>query len=548
MRPLSRRTTVTAALRAALVVAAGGAALPARLALAAIGPRQLSLAWYSPTSGDVEGRPAVGPDGSVYAASGDGTIYGLSAEGGRRWSIAAGATTTGSVAIAPLGRLVVGDARGRLRSINTADGTIAWTAEGFGSISSAPVVQPDGRIFFGTDAAELVSLEPDGRVRFRLRAEAGITGAPAIGPEGDLIYGSLDGKLRRANAGGEGIWTAPLDGPIAGGAALSPDGDTVYVGAGGSLVAVARDSGAVQWRVGLGDDVLVTPAVAPAPLGTVYVGADNGRFLAVSPAGATLWQAQAGGGIRSSAAVSDDGSVYFGAGDAIVYAYDANGQRLSTYRALDAVHGDAVLGPDGSVYIGSRDNRIYAFRESFRRFSESPVDRLGGDLVRDPSSGRVFVVVAGRRRHIPDPATQLLLGLTGPLPLTLTATEANRYPEGPALPALREGSLVRAANGPLYVLRGGKRVWIKSLEELTAGGHQWADVRDVEDVVIRSIALQLESGMLLKGGGDRVYVFEDGRRRWISTEAAFASRGYAWTDVHFVTDSALGNVTEGASL
>src|SRR5688500_11581528 len=207
MRSLSRRTTVTAALRAALVLGGGAAGLPARLALAAIGPRQLSLAWYVPTSGDVEGRPAVGPDGGVYAASVDGTIYGLSADGGRRWSISAGAATTGSVALAPEGRLVVGDGRGRLRSIITADGTIAWTVEGFGSISSAPVVNSDGRIFFGTDAGELVSLEPDGRERFRLRAEAGITGIPAIGPEGDLIYGSLDGKLRRANAAGEGNWT-----------------------------------------------------------------------------------------------------------------------------------------------------------------------------------------------------------------------------------------------------------------------------------------------------------------------------------------------------
>ena len=545
MTRLSRRRAGGLVLRGALFVAAGPTTLPLGLAHAAVGPRQLSLAWYARTAGDVEGRPAVAADGSVYVAGTDGTIYGLAADGGLRWSIGAGAAVTGSVALGPEGRLYVGDARGRFRAIHSGDGSILWTLDGFASISSDPVVH-DGRVYFGTDAGDLIALEPDGRERFRLRAEAGITGPAAFGPEGDVLYTSHDGKLRRATAGGDGIWTAALDGPIVGGAALSPDGATVYVGAGQSLVAVARDSGAVRWRFGMGADVLATPAVAPD--GMVYIGADNGRFVAVSPAGPAVWQAQAGGGIRSSAAVSDEGSVYFGAGDAIVYAYDSQGNRLSTYRALDSVHGDAVLGADGTVFVGSRDNRLSAFRESARRFSESPADRLGGDLVRDPGSGRVYVIVAGRRRHIPDPATQLLLGLAGPLPMTLTATEANRYPEGPALPALREGSLVRAANGPLYVIRSGRRVWVSSLAAFQAAGYRWEDVLDLEDVVIRSIALQTEDGMLLKGGGERVYVLEGGQRRWVSTAAAFATRGFAWSNVHFVSDSLLGAIPEGASI
>jgi hypothetical protein len=89
---------------------------------------------------------------------------------------------------------------------------------------------------------------------------------------------------------------------------------------------------------------------------------------------------------------------------------------------------------------------------------------------------------------------------------------------------------------------------VSSLEAFQAGGYRWEDVHDLEDVVIRSISLQIEAGMLLKGGGERVYALEGGQRRWISTEAAFAGRGYAWSNVHLITDPSLGNLAEGASL
>jgi len=490
----------------------------------ATGPLMLALAWYAPVAADVDGSAAIATDGTVYVASTDGTVYGLAADGGQRWSIGAGTAILGSVALDGAGHLYFGDGRGRLRQVNQADGTINWTASGYASIRGTPVIAPDGNLYFGTDAGDLVSLDPNGVERFRQRADLDVTGSPAIGPENDVIWGSLDGKLRRISAGADPIWTVALDGPIASAPAIGADG-TIFVGAGSSILALSRDSGAVKWRVAAGAPVSVTPAIGPD--GVVFAGADNGVFFAINPDGSVKWQTQTGGAIRSSAAV---------------------GQRLSTYRALDAVHGAAAVDLNGTVYLGSRDNRLYAFRENARRFNESPADRLGGDLVRDPATGRVYVIVAGKRRHIPDAATQLLLGLAGPLPLALNGAEATRYPVGAPLPALAEGSLAGTTNGPLYVIHGGKRVWIRSLDEFVAGGYRWESIATQEDIVTRSIALAIEDGMLLKGGGDKVYVLEGGQRRWTTTAAAFSSRGYQWSGVHFVSDSALANIPEGASL
>jgi outer membrane protein assembly factor BamB len=341
------------------------------------------------------------------------------------------------------------------------------------------------------------------------------------------------------------IWDKPVGGTIVSAPSIGPDG-TVYAGAGSSVVAVDPSSGAVKWQVGVGGDVATTPAIAPD--GTIVAGADNGKEVAITPSGTLKWQYQTGGAVRSSAAIGGDGTVYFGSGDSNLYVLDANGQKLSTYHALDAVDGAAAIAPNGLVLAGARDNHLYALKDTARTFTESPQDRLGGDLVRDASTGKVYVIVNGQRRLIPDPVTQQILGLTGPFPTNIAASELYRYPEGPALPALAEGSVIQASNGPMYVIQGGQRVWIPTLDAFAAGGYHWDSVIQVEDRVIRSIPFTVQDGMLIKGPGERVYLVSGGQRHWLTTAAALASRGYNWSQVHYVSDATLNSIPEGGSL
>ncbi len=515
------------------------------------GPRELTLDWYVSSGADVNGGPVIATDGSVYFVAADGNLFGLSPEGGQRWKVAIGAVVLGSVAMTPDERfLLVGDARGRLHAYATEDGSRVWTITGYGSIRATPVISPEGFIYFGTDQGDLVGLDTDRKERFRIRAEGDIIGSPSLAPNGDIYWTSRDGKLRRANKNGSLLWAvaavpqanAATGSRIEGSAAIGGDG-TVVLGAGTDIVAFDGDNGGIKWRVGTGGVVYATPAIAPD--GTVYVGSEAGGFHAIAPNGTLKWVMQVGAAVRSSAVVSTDGLIYFGAGNSLFYAVDSNGKQLSTYRAFDAIHGAAAMDGRGNVYAGSLDNRLYAFRENARRFAESPADRLGGDLVRDRASGKVYVIVLGKRRHIPDATTQLLLGLPTGIPAALTEVEALRYPEGAPLPALAEGTLLRATNGPLYAISSGKRVWIKSEEEFAAGGYSWESLAQADDQTVRSVPLAFEPGMLVKGGGDRIYVVEDGRRRWVSTAEAFAARGYAWNNVHFVSEALLQTVPEG---
>ncbi len=509
------------------------------------GPQSLALAWYALGGDDFDSSPVIGPDGSVYAVSTDGLVQGLNADGSQRWAAGAGARVYASPVLGQDGRVLVGYVAGRFRAYDPADGRVVWSLAGFGSIRGTAAVGADGSIYFGTDGGELVALDAAGSERFRVQARGAIVGAPAITSGGDLFWGSLDGRFRRMAPNGDIRWEVEVDGAVFSAASIGSDG-TVYLGAGRSILALDPDSGAVRWRVGVGAEVMTTPAIGPD--GTIYAGSENGLVTAVVPSGTVRWQFQTGGAVRSSAAVGADGTIYVGSGDGTVYALSPNGERLSSFRALDAVHGAVAIGPTGLVYAGARDNRLYALKDSARRFRESPLDRLGGDLVRDPATGRVFVIVDGQRRHIPDPITQLILGLATPTPIALAPNELRLYPEGPPLPALTEGSLIRQSNGAIYVLRAGRRVWIRTLNEFLAGGYAWESLVPVDDRTARSIPLDLQDGMLIKGIGERVYLFTGGQRRWIPDTGVFTAHGYDWSQVHFVPEATLQALPEGPTL
>ncbi|HEX2324532.1 MAG TPA: PQQ-binding-like beta-propeller repeat protein [Chloroflexota bacterium] len=511
------------------------------------GPRLLTLSWYVNLGDDVESSAVVANDGSVYVAANNGRVMGRQADGGAKWTFEAGARVYASPVLGVDGEILIGDTRGRFRALRPEDGTIAWTVRDLGSVRATTVVAPDGTAYVGTESGVLLALDSrdQGKEKFRLQARSGIVTAPAIADNGDVYWTALDNEMRRMNSRGNVFWQKALDGEVAAPPSIGPDG-TVYAGAGASVVALNGDSGDVRWRAGLGGQVGTTPVIGPD--GGVFAGADNGKLVAFNRDGTFRWEYQTGAPIRGSAAVSADGIVYVGSGDSTIYALGGDGRLLSTYRALDAVFGSIALAPDGTVFAGSKDNRLYALRDNVRApATESPEDRIGGEVVRDPSSGRVFVIVDDRRRHIPDPETQAILGLVTPIPRALNAAELVRFPEGPALPSLKEGALIRAANGPIYVIRGGQRAWLRSAEDIQAGGFQPETAPVVEDRILRSLPLNAQEGMLVKGTGERVYVVTGGQRRWLTTPGALNARG-DWSQVHFISDAALNAIPEGEQL
>ena len=497
----------------------GGAFSPA-------GPQSFALRYSVTADDDVNAGVAIGSNGTAYMVSKDGVVRAINVSGAEVWKSALGAATVGSPVLTPDGELLVlGDQRGRVKAWHALTGEGAWVTPRYGQVLGAVAIGEEDRIWFLSTDQRLFALERDGSLHATVAMPADGIGSPAIGPDSGIYVATMDGRLRKYSSDGDPMYatdlpyaatTAPVVGP----------GSAVTIGVATEVIRIDGTNGAIAWRKSLGARIRSMPAVGPD--GVTYVGTDDGRVVAIDPQGATAWTVQTGGIVLSSPALDALGTVYVGSGDATLYALDKSGRRVDTYRAFDAIDSPITIGPDGTVYAGSRDNRLYALRDNSRRFASSPADRVGGDLVRDSASGKVYAMINGTRRWIPDPITLSRLGLGSRLPVTVSPSDLSRVPSGADLPALTEGSTIRSSTGATYRIADGQRVWVPEGDTIAV---------DAPDQVVRTVPLQTSNGLAIKGTDDRVYIIEDGFRRWAHSPAALQGRGVSWSAVHLVTDS-----------
>ena len=516
------------------------------------GPIDPQLAWYFLAQASFTAGAVIDAQGTIYIASDDGIVRALHPAGHELWkhelTKAAGRfklpiPVDSTPLLTDRRELLVAARDGVLYAFATANGTKLWDYDTGADIHASPAIASDGRIVLPAGAGDLLILNPDGTKHRHLRFSGTIRTAPAVGAN-DVVYWGGDNHVAYAGSlGGSRRWSSRLDAPITAAPVVAADG-TVYFGT-TKLWALDGNNGNVLWKTELGARLLGTPALGTD--GTIYATTEDGRVGAYTTAGLLRWTYQTGGTLRAGPVVGANDLVYVAAGDSLVYVLGAEGSVLGTFKTLAGLRAPPALGADGRLYIPGGDKRFYALREGGRDFAQSPPDRLGGDLLRDPDTGKVYVLVDGLRRHIPDPQTQILLRLTG-VSEAATSVELVRYAEGAPLPALNNGSLLRSPHGPAYVVQGNRRVWIPSLEALTAGEYRWEQVQTVSDRLMRSLALDTQEGYLVKGSGAEVYLVEAGKRRWITTAAAFAARGYRWDQVHFVSNRDLEAIPLGDPL
>ena len=210
-----------------------------------------------------------------------------------------------------------------------------------------------------------------------------VTSAPVVGPDGAVYVGSTDGTLHAFNADGSRRWPAlRLEGMLdTSAAALSPDG-TLYLGVGpvsallndAKLHAIDAATGARRWEIVVGPGYNANNAVALGADGTIYV-----RSQAQNPAAARLyayrdagdravlrWSASVPGDSYASVSLAPDGTVYLGSDDAAnghrLFAFDpATGAVKWSLRNDQAVYTAAAIDGAGNVYYGTLSSgRLYS--------------------------------------------------------------------------------------------------------------------------------------------------------------------------------------------
>ena len=380
---------------------------------------------------DLRASPAVGPDGTIYAANGTTPIF----------------------AIRP-------------------DGTLKWDTDGIragDSLHSSPALgreNPSGRtvIYMGERNNKLIAISDDGEMGFqtdwmiKFRVDGDITGSPNLGLDGEQVYascGCVNGGYLVAYRtepspdlvqqpqlpgvpAGEIAWTADNRGMSAVAPAINDNvGDAnygdVYVLDSLGRVEVYSPEGEVRWQsAGLGQQSQKTAPVI-APDGDVFLATDRGVHRVIPPTGGTAstrvetdWFFPTVGRVRGIPAYADcvkadnpaiceyNDTLYFGDSDGWFYALDADTGDLLWYLQLGrAVTGSAIIDRRGVVYVGTEgDATVYALRPDRIELAarqrvlwkhtlggrvrfQTPVIGVlpeyasDGGVVRDPGTGRI---------------------------------------------------------------------------------------------------------------------------------------------------------------
>lgn len=161
------------------------------------------LVWRYQTGADNDASPLIGEDGTIYLGSDDRRFYALTPDGELRWSTALDGMIRAPAALGREGSVLVGvfGPRPRLVALTADTGELRWyfpvtladTTEI--GVSSGPLVDAAGQIYFGAHDDYLYSLDANGQLRWIFEAQGDIDAHPILTPSGLLLVGSDDGNL-----------------------------------------------------------------------------------------------------------------------------------------------------------------------------------------------------------------------------------------------------------------------------------------------------------------------------------------------------------------
>lgn len=121
---------------------------------------------------------------------------------------------------------------------------------------------------------------------------------------------------------------------------------------------------------------------------------------------------------------------------------------------------------------------------------------------------------------------------------------------------LPRADLIKGEGPRVYLLENGVRRWIPSPEVFESFGFKWSNIKNVSEAVLQlypqgddlSKYDDYPEGALLKGSGPKVYLIELGRRRWIPSPRVFEANGFGWRYIINVDDKKLERIEDGDNL
>ena len=119
--------------------------------------------------------------------------------------------------------------------------------------------------------------------------------------------------------------------------------------------------------------------------------------------------------------------------------------------------------------------------------------------------------------------------------------------------AFGEGALIRGLSNKVYVIENGLKRWIKTADIFNKLRYSWANIISVSKDLLDDTPLgenitrdyQYPDGTLVKGIEPPVYLIEKGLKRWIPNLQIFAARAFKWQNVIQAEDKILNRIKKG---
>lgn len=269
----------------------------------------------------VSTRPALAPDGTIYAIGNFGHVYAVTPTGAIKWVAAPSGGVGGTIDVLPNGNVVVGGGGG-VQALSHLTGERLWSFSINTPLVAGPSVGPDGNIYAVDDS----------------RWSQDVIGAFVLSPTGQLLWSG--GKYYRRGGG----WT-PQEVRFGGGNAyfwsdFSSTGDPDVLGGMNALAL----GGGLRWRIA--DGVGIMPNCAPSGQVSMFRPSSVDSYNAN---GNLLWTQSLGnlGQPQDEAIVASDGRTYFRTTNTKLHAISPTGQVLYS-KLIGGVLSNITLRPDAS--------------------------------------------------------------------------------------------------------------------------------------------------------------------------------------------------------
>jgi photosystem II stability/assembly factor-like uncharacterized protein len=285
---------------------------------------------FSP-SGNIPSPCSIGYDTSIFFASSDNSLYGVSKNATVLWPpVPLGAVCNSTPAIDSIhNRLYTGVSNSNFMAINKSTGSIAWSYFADAPIKSSAVISSDGKLIF-------------------------------VSSKG-TIYGF---KLATISTPPVPDWILSLNDSVFVSPAIDESG-YVYVGTkGGKLIKVLLPSSgqaSAVWQFNLGSPATSSPVIDAD--GHIYLGTANGNLYSVKYDGSLFWNYSSQGAIKSTPVITNTPAIYFGNDAGEFIGLDINKNRKFYY--LDSAKISCpILYKSGTLYLGTESGRMLAFYDS----------------------------------------------------------------------------------------------------------------------------------------------------------------------------------------